>query len=741
MSTTAFSQDQISVFQDRYALRDLKGSVLEEFPDQSWKRVAIGVAEAEHSQSDKEKWASIFYELLSDFRYVPGGRISAAMGSGSSVTAQNCYVIPSPEDSREGIMKSLSEWVEIQSRGGGVGINISSLRPRGATVRGVNGTSSGPVNWAQMFAFSSSEIIIQGGSRRGAAMIMINDDHPDVVEFIHAKESAGKLEGCNMSVCLSNAFMAAVESDSDWELKWKGETFIRDGKPLVYKARDIWRQICEAAWKSAEPGIYFMERANDQANSGYFEELISTNPCGEQPLGPYGACLLGAFNLKAFVKNGEFNWTEFKHYIPNAVRFNDNIIDLSYYPLPECEESQKNIRRMGIGIMGLADSLIELGMRYGSAEAVEFTSKVFHTLRDEAYMASSLLAADRGSFPKYTAEYLERPFIKDLPHEIRSLISEFGIRNCYLLTQAPTGTTSIVAGVNSGIEPYFDFRYIRNDRMGTRWILAPYASEYYSESGTGTRLEKTPFELVTANDVTPAEHIAMQAAAQRYIDSSISKTANLPESATVEDVEEIYLAAWKSDLKSLSIYRDHSRDVQALDRGSAEEKKEEIEKLPTSSRRRLPNDRSAITHKFNVGEQEGYLTVGLFPDGSPGELFINVSKQGSTVNGLLDVMGMLVSFCLQGGVPLSTLVDKISGVTFDSGMTSNPEIPIATSIPDYIVRWMNSKFGGEDKVYVPAPISVTEGKITGEGCPRCGSMLRRTEGCAICPSCTYEKCG
>ena len=1117
---------QLKIFRDRYALGE------EQFPHEAWSRVARAVAMNE-MLGRQDHWSQKFFDLLSNFRYVPGGRIMAAMGSGAGVTAQNCYVIPSPEDSRAGIMHSLGEWVEIQSKGGGVGVNISSLRPRGELVKGVNGTSSGPVSWAQLFAFVSHDIIIQGGSRRGAAMIMLDVDHPDIFEFIHAKETPGILEGCNISVCLSDTFMEAVQADRDWDLTWHGKTI------RTVRARQIWDEICEAAWRSAEPGIYFMERANKEANSGYFETLISTNPCvtadtwtqtsdgprqvrdligrafeaivdgethasgdqgffatgtkpvvrlatnegydlrlttdhrvrkvasqtrfsqafewvaagelrpgdsvvvnnhrsapswtgeygdgegyligllvgdgtlksdkavlsawpgalvvnggyerpgvdgvmraaetaartlphrsdfsgwmavpgrgefrlalgevrhiamnlglapgaktitpavertssafysgflrglfdadgsiqgaqekgvsirlaqsdfdllqaaqrmllrlgmastiyrerrpegstilpdgrdgaasyatraqhelvisgdniavfaekigfadsakasrlqttlasyvrrpnrerfvatvesvepdgieevfdvqvpgfnafdanglyvhncGEQPLGAFGACLLGSFNLAAFVKlegdTASFDFEEFAKAIPAAVRFNDNVVDLSNYPLEECRESQHTIRRMGIGVMGLADVLLHLKLRYGSPEAIEVTGNIYRTLRDESYRASVRLAEERGSFPKFVAEkYLDRPFIKRLPEDVRESIRAHGIRNCYLLTQAPTGTTSLVAGVNSGIEPYFDFDYLRSDRTGDYSVTSKWADAY----GTPDR----PDWLVAANDISPEEHVLMQAAAQRYNDSSISKTVNAPESHTVQDVRDIYMLAYHEGLKSTSYYRDNSRSVQVLyhkgsDVPNAEDAIAAAQLLVAAKalgpiRRRLPDERQAITHKFRVGEQEGYMTVGLFADGTPGEVFINVNKQGSTVSGLMDTVAMLTSYALQYGVPLAELASKLKNTRFEpSGPTGNPNIPIATSIIDYVFRWLEFKFdnaSASQPTLIPAELVVPStsadtqaGKYqravpSGVGCPDCGEVLFVAEGCLTCKHCGYTKCG
>ena len=744
-----YTDIQLKIFRDRYAFEN------EQFPHEAWRRVANAVAG--HDQTDQGAWQDRFYDLLRDFKYIPGGRIMAAMGSSAGVTAQNCYVLPSPVDSRDGIMDSLRQWVEIQSKGGGVGINMSSLRPRGDAVKGVNGTSSGPVNWAQPFAFISKSVIIQGGSRRGAAMIMLDCDHPDVFEFIHAKETPGVLEGCNVSVCLSDDYMEQVKKDGDWALQFGGRIY------RTVKARQIWDEICEAAWRSAEPGIYFMERANKEANSGYFETLISTNPCGEQPLGPYGACLLGSFNLDSFMREDldgawRFDYEEFKAYIPYAVRFNDNVVDLSHYPVQECQDSQQNIRRMGIGVMGLADCMLKQKIRYGSPESIEFTENVFRTLRDGAYKASVELAKERGPFPAFTAEYLRRPFIRRLPLDIQQAIASHGIRNCYLLTQAPTGTTSLLGGVNSGIEPYFDFDYLRSDRTGNYSMTSEWADTYTS----GDR----PEWLVSSNDVSPEDHVFVQAAAQRYNDSSISKTANAPSTHTIEDVKRLYMLAYDNDLKSISYYRDGSRNEQVLyhkespaDAKSAVAAAEELlSKHGGPVRRKLPDERQAITHKFRVGEQEGYMTVGLFADGTPGEVFINVNKQGSTVSGLMDTVAMLTSYSLQYGVPLGELASKLKNSRFEpSGPTSNKQIPLATSIVDYVFRWLELKFDPSrasiqptlipaEEIAASTPASVTPNKYadavtSGVGCPECGSVLYYAEGCLICHNCFYNKCG
>ncbi len=370
------------VFLDRYALRAKSGELIESTPEEMWRRVAWGIAQAEKSK-DRKIWEQRFYDVMKNFKFVPGGRILSGAGTGYEVTYFNCFVIPSPKDSRGGILDSLKQLVEIQSRSGGVGLNLSSLRPRGARVKKVNGVSSGPVTWAGLFSYATHDVVQQGGSRRGATMLMLWDWHPDVEEFITVKQDLTKISGANLSVCVSDSFMEAVKKDLDWDLvypdlddpdydeKWNGELDewkALGKKVIVYKtvkAKGLWDLICEAAWRSAEPGLHFLERSNKRSNTWWFEKLSATNPCGEQPLGPWAVCNLGALNLSAYVKEGEFDYEGFGKDVRVAMRFLDNVIDETYYFFPENEKSAKEIRRTGLGIMGLADALRFRGILTG----------------------------------------------------------------------------------------------------------------------------------------------------------------------------------------------------------------------------------------------------------------------------------------------------------------------------------------------------------------------------------------
>src|SRR5258708_1569609 len=422
------------VFLDRYALKDKDGSLLEQTPEEMWTRVSKGIAQNE-KKKDRAKWEKEFYEVMSDFKFVPGGRILSGAGTDYQVTYFNCFVIPSPKDSREGILEALKQLVEIQSRAGGVGLNLSSLRPRGARVKKVNGTSSGPVAWEGLFSYATHDGVQQGGSRRGATMIMLWGWHPDIEEFITVKQDLTKINGANLSVCISDAFMEAVKKDADWKLKypdiddpeydekWNGELdqWIAMGKKIkifkTVKARYLWDLICTAAWQSAEPGLHFMERSNKRSNTFYFERLVATNPCGEQPLGPWAVCNLGAMNLAAYVKDadlegekaGSFDFESFGRDVRIAMRILDNVIDQTYYFFKENEKCAKEIRRTGLGIMGLGDTLIKMHLKYGAEDSLPVLEKIFKTLRDNAYDASSDLAKEKGAFPNQKKHHMRYP--------------------------------------------------------------------------------------------------------------------------------------------------------------------------------------------------------------------------------------------------------------------------------------------------------------------------------------------
>ena len=652
------------VFLDRYALKDKDGKLLEHRPQEMWKRVASGIAKTE-KPSKRKYWSKKFYEVMTDFKFVPAGRILSGAGTKYQVTYFNCFVIPSPKDSRGGIVDSLKQLIEIQSRSGGVGLNLSSLRPRGARVKKVNGTSSGPVTWAGLFSYATHDVVQQGGTRRGATMLMLWDWHPDIEEFITVKQDLSKINGANLSVCISDAFMEAVKKDKDWDLiypdlddprydaKWTGDMTAWKkikGKVKIHKtvkAKYLWDLICTAAWKSAEPGLHFLERSNKRSNTHYFETLIATNPCGEQPLGEWAVCNLGAMNLAAYVKNGKFNYEKFGLDVKVALRFLDNVIDQTYYFFKENEKSAKSIRRTGLGIMGIGDALIKMKIRYGSKESMPVIKKIFGTLRDNAYDESCDLAKEKGSFPKFNrSKYLKGYYIKNLPPTLQKKIARTGIRNAVLLTIAPTGTTSLVSGVSSGIEPVYEFVFKRKDRTGEHMMYHPLYEEWKKQN---PKAEK-PAYFASANDLTPFEHTQVQATAQEYIDSSISKTVNAPKSHTVEDVKNLYMSAYDLGLKGLAYMREGSREG-GFER-VADKKKEEA-KVATPIKWQpkpvvpRPMSLSGVTYKIETPVGHTYITINHNEQEEPFEIFMTIGKVGSDVAAMADALGRMISLNLR----------------------------------------------------------------------------------------------
>ncbi|REK76192.1 adenosylcobalamin-dependent ribonucleoside-diphosphate reductase [Paenibacillus paeoniae] len=694
-------------------------------PEQMWDRLAEAMASVERTPPKRVEWERKFRELLNDWKLVPGGRIAAGAGASDELTLFNCYVVPSPKDSRGGIMRTLTDMTEIMSRGGGVGMNLSSLRPRRAVVAGVNGSSSGSVSWGGLFSYTTG-LIEQGGSRRGALMLMLNDWHPDILEFITVKETMGELTNANLSVCLSDVFMDAVKRDLDWELVfpdtkdpdydevWTGdmEAWRSLGKNVLtykkLKAKDIWHRIIKSAWKSAEPGVVFLERYNKMSNSWYFNPIVSTNPCGEQGLPGWGVCNLSSINLSKFYDAGkrDVDWAELGKITQWSVRFLDNVIDKTPYHFEENEQNQKKERRIGLGTMGLAELLIKLEIRYGSEESLVFLDKLYGFMAKEAYLASTRIASEKGSFPAFDREkYVQSGFMKEMIKaypEVGEAIGRNGIRNVTIITQAPTGSTGTMVGTSTGIEPYFAFEYFRQSRLGFDKQLVPIAQEW-KDAHPGAEL---PDYYVTAMQLSAENHIRTQAAIQRWVDSSISKTANCPADFTIEETERLYELAYELGCKGVTIYRDGSRDVQVLSttEKSTEEKQEQVESaqtiaektslaedslpseavsasdtdhapkevlrvvqeatlstesLPTIIKanvsleldrpyKKRPDVLRGATYKMNTPFGMAYITINDL-NGSPAEIFLNVGKAGSDVFAMAEALGRVCSLFLRYG--------------------------------------------------------------------------------------------
>lgn len=664
-------------------------------PEQMAARVARGLAAVEKGADKQAEWQKNFEWVLDGWKFVPAGRILAAAGTDQQLTYYNCYVIPSPKDSRRGILDTLYHMTEIMSRGGGVGINLSSLRPKYAYVQGVNGRSSGAVSWGGLYSFVTG-LIEQGGSRRGALMLILDDWHPDLLDFITVKEDMTKVTNANLSIGVSDAFMEAVKNDGDWEFVfpdtqdaeyntvWKGDlkAWKALGKQVkVYKkmkAREVWKQIIHSAWKSAEPGLWFKERSNTMSNSWYFSPLVCTNPCGEQCLPDWGVCNLGHVNLSRFANNEgtDVMWDELRRTVRIAVRFLDNVIDSTLYFFEENEKQQMSERRVGLGTIGMAELLIRLGMRYGSPESLAFMDKLFRFIAVEAYRMSTEIAVEKGVFSQFHGEkFLQSGFMKTMPEEVRALVKQRGIRNVTILTQAPTGTVATMVGTSTGIEPFYSWTYFRKSRLGLHEENVDIVKEWKEKHPH----EKTlPVFFASAMDLLPEEHARVQGAIQRWMDSSISKTSNLPNDYTEEQVGEFYQLLYKLGCKGGTVYRDGSRSEQVLmskDEGEKLKKKfaEDKEAVPvvkvppvTRAAALTPRVRPArmqgMTYNVRTGYGSLFITVNDDDQGQPFELFATIGKAGGFFAAKSEAICRLVSLAFRSGISVESIIDQLKGI-------------------------------------------------------------------------------
>jgi len=761
---------------------------IETEPEQMMDRVARGVAEAEPSAAKRDEWTDKFRWLLDDWKFVPGGRILTAAGTNQDLTYYNCYVIPSPQDSRDGIMTTLSQMTEIMSRGGGVGINLSTLRPRHSYVQGVNGRSSGAVSWGALYSFVTG-LIEQGGSRRGALMLILNDWHPDIFNFINSKRQAGKITNANISVGVSDKLMTAVKADDDWELVfpdtrdpdydelWDGDlaAWIASGRKIVphkvVKARELWQAIIESAWASAEPGIWFNEYSNRMANSSYFNPLIATNPCGEQPLGAFSVCNLGAVNLSCFYDEArhDVNWDGLRTTVAYATRFLDNVIDTTPYFFDENEKVQKSERRVGLGTMGIAELMLKLGLRYGSDESVALIDKVYKLIAVTAYETSSELAREKGPFPQFDAEpFLASGYMQQMPKVVRDKVRRDGMRNVTLLTQAPTGTTGTMVNTSTGIEPFFSWVYFRKSRLGLHEEQVPIVKQWREEN---PHAEELPPYFVTAMDLSPAEHVKVQGAFQRWIDSAISKTCNVPKEYSIEQVSELYQYMYELGCKGGTIYRDGSRDEQVLMLKGDERAESEMAGLkesaaaePATTPHRVyprPDKLRGTTVATLTPFGKAYITINRDEDDNPFEVFVAIGKAGSDIQADAESLGRMLSLLLRSTAPpnrrdmLKLIIEQLQDIGGARPIGFGPKRVL--SLPDAVARVLQVEFFPEEPMQqLGLPIAASTGAelsavsassesdaaITGaDMCPECNMItLVRAEGCRKCVYCGYSEC-
>jgi len=565
----------------KYRFKQADGTPIDASVQDSWRRIARSLAEVE---ADPATWEEKFYAALEDFRFLPAGRITAGAGTGRNVTMFNCFVMGTIPDSMGGIFDMLKEAALTMQQGGGIGYDFSTIRPRGADVKGVAADASGPLSFMDVWD-AMCRTIMSAGSRRGAMMATMRCDHPDVLDFIEAKQDAARLRMFNLSVLVTDPFMEAVKADAPWELVFDGKVY------HTLPARDLWNRIMRATYDYAEPGVIFIDRINQMNNLAYCEQIAATNPCGEQPLPPYGACLLGSINLarlvdRPFEQGAGIDGDTLDDLVRTAVRMMDNVVDASRFPLPQQAQEAANKRRIGLGVTGLADALLMTGLRYGSPEAAAQTEAWLHAIARAAYLASADLAAEKGAFPLFDAEpYLESGSLRHMDDDVKQAIREKGIRNALLTSIAPTGTISLYAGnVSSGIEPVFAYAYTRKvlqkDGSRTEEEVVDYAVQMWRDVKGDAPL---PDHFVNAQTLAPLDHVRMQAAAQKWVDSSISKTINCPADISFEDFKDVYMEAWDSGCKGCTTYRPNevTGSVLSVD----ETKKDALPNLPTAGDR------------------------------------------------------------------------------------------------------------------------------------------------------------
>jgi len=767
-SVAAISQQ---IWDMKYRLKTPEGAPVDRTIEDTWRRVARALAEPE---TDPALWAERFYEALSDFKFLPAGRVVAGAGTKRSVTLFNCFVMGTIPDDMSGIFTHLREAALTMQQGGGIGYDFSTLRPKGAQVKGVGADASGPLSFMDVWD-AMCRTIMSAGYRRGAMMATLRCDHPDIEAFIEAKREPGRLRMFNLSVLVTDDFMQAVKEDAPWELKFGGTTF------KVLPARELWEKIMRATYAYAEPGVIFIDRINRRNNLYYCETISATNPCGEQPLPPYGACLLGSINLASlvvdpFTPEARLDLEKLRELVPVAVRMMDNVIDVSRFPLEDQTHEARAKRRIGLGITGLADALILCNVRYGSSEAVSLTETWLRAIEREAYLASAALAAEKGSFPLFDEEkYLAGETIQRLDAEVREAIERQGIRNSLLTSVAPTGTISILAdNVSSGLEPVFSFRYTRNVLMpdGTRKEeeVADYAYRLYRR----VKGESAPLTdaFVDVQTLSPGDHVVMQAAVQKYIDSSISKTINIPVDFPFEAFKDVYVRAYELGCKGCTTYRPNEITGAVLEVKPDKEKTAQAElplpkpvprpadvyeaggvvymTQPLSRPEALPGRTYKI--RWPVADHAIYITINdIVQDGRrrPFEIFIN-SKSMEHYAWTVGLTRMISAVFRRGG-DVSFVVEELKAVFDPRGgawMEGRYVPSLLAAIGDVLERHMIDIGFIKPREIDPAlaekravaNLPGTSSRMA--QCPKCGeAALIRIENCDQCTSCGYSKCG
>ena len=743
----------------KYRLKAVDGTAIDGTVEDTWRRIARALASVE---VEPEVWEPRFYAALEDFKYLPAGRITAGAGTGRAVTLFNCFVMGTVPDSMGGIFDMLKEAALTMQQGGGIGYDFSTVRPRGAEVKGVAADASGPLSFMDVWD-AMCRTIMSAGSRRGAMMATMRCDHPDIEAFIEAKQDAARLRMFNLSVLITDPFMAAVKADKSWDLVFDGRVY------RTVEARDLWNRIMRATYDFAEPGVIFIDRINSMNNLNYCETIAATNPCGEQPLPPYGACLLGSINMAPLVANpfsadAALDQTKMDELVRTAVRMMDNVVDASRFPLPQQEAEAQAKRRIGLGVTGLADALLMLGLRYGSDEAAAQTEAWMHQIARAAYMASVDLAREKGAFPLFDAEkFLASGAMVQMDDDVRDAIRTYGIRNALLTSIAPTGTISLYAGnVSSGIEPVFAYAYTRKvlqpDGSRTEEEVVDYAVQLWRQMFGDAPL---PDHFVNAQTLAPLDHVRMQAAAQKWVDSSISKTINCPEDISFDDFKQVYMAAWDQGCKGCTTYRpnDVTGSVLSVSDSSAKEPEtatqtpDGAEVVYIAEPLGRPQTLEGQTYKLKWPDSEHaiYITINdivIAGHRRPFEVFIN-SKNMEHFAWTVALTRMISAVFRRGG-DVSFVVEELKAVFDPRGgaWMEGRYIPsILAAIGGVIERHLISigfiSGEGAGLKVDPQALKMAVGDTPrGKACPSCGAFdMRMIEGCMTCGSCGHSKCG
>ncbi|MFC3070233.1 adenosylcobalamin-dependent ribonucleoside-diphosphate reductase [Phenylobacterium soli] len=710
--------------------------------EETWARVATALAEAE-PRPRRAAMRERFLSALQDFRFIPAGRVLAGAGAGRNVTLFNCFVMGEIPDDLPGIFAQVREAAVTMQQGGGVGMDFSSIRPKGWPVRGVAADASGPLSFMDVWD-SMCRTIMSAGQRRGAMMGCLRVEHPDIEAFIDAKREPGRFRNFNLSVLVSDAFMAALAREEDWPLTFEGQVV------RTVPATELWRRLMQGTYDAAEPGVIFIDRVNAQNNLAHCETILASNPCGEQMLPAYGACLLGSINLARLVEapfepGAHIPDASLAELTATAVRMLDNVIDISRFPLEAQATEARAKRRIGLGVTGLADALIFCGATYGTDAAVTLTRQWLGAIKREAYRASADLARERGPFPLYDPVMLDRPNLATLDPETREQIRAHGLRNGCLTSIAPTGTTSLLAGnVSSGIEPVFAFAYSRKVRQADGTTREEPVEDYALAAWKRLRGETPPPAdlFVTAQTLTPADHVRMQAAAQAEIDSSISKTVNCPEHIAFEDFAAVYVEAYHAGCKGLTTYRPNSVTGSVLSVAPAEE---EPAPAPDPQLSPRPEALAGATYKIAWPESAHavYVTINDLeePTGRrPFEIFVN-SKNMEHYAWTLGLTRMISAVFRRGG-DVAFVADELKAVFDPRGgaWVGGRYVPsLLAAIGGVIERHLERDAALSDPPPAPA---VAVRPFAAASCPRCGGFnLARKEGCDTCGDCGYSKCG